>query len=288
MSQLKNQHFEYFYRYQNTLINLDNSCVLKDEKLMNQGHFYGYDNIKGEDAFFEIRSPFLRESVISNSSKSFNRIRQLVVSLASFHGVSLITSLETLLSTFYKRKRVLLLEDVSMFASIFKHYSKRYGIELYTSEFLNEEMNSGEIVNGTMHIDIQETHFPDDFFDLIVHTEVFEHVPDAIKGEEEIVRILKRGGCAIFTAPFEYNRTTDNVYAEIINNDIRYLQEPMYHADPVSADGKCLVFRTFSLPEMAGRFADNGCSFHCEYFHSYYLGILGNNAFTFIAKKNDS
>lgn len=283
------RHFEYFYTYGlgQQMVQLDNSCVSYDEKLMSLGHFYGFDNIKGIDTFFEITTPVLRETVISTSSKCINRLRQLVVSIASLHGVSLITDLETLLSTFYIGKRILLLEDISFFASVLKHHCKKHGIELYTSEFLGEGKNSGEVINGTLHVDIQKTHFEDNFFDLILHTEVFEHVPDAIGAEKEVVRILKGKGAAIFTVPFEHNRETDNVYAQVSSKGINYLQEPVYHEDPVSPDGKCLVFRTFSMPEMLKRYTNLGCAFTCEYFHSRYLGILGNNAFTFIAKKND-
>jgi SAM-dependent methyltransferase len=283
-----NNFFEYFNRQTDSLIVLNNSSVKADEKLMARGSFYGYDNVAGTDTFFEISIPVLRENVVSKASHSFNRIRQLVVSLASLHEVDLTTNLETLLSTFYKTKRILLLESVSYFASIFKFYCKKHGIELYTSEFMGEDKKPGEVINGTLHVDIQDTHFQDNFFDLILHTEVFEHVPNAIKGEKEIVRILKRNGAAIFTVPFEHDRTTDNVFAEVKNNSIKYFQEPIYHDDPMSNDGKCLVFRTFSLPDMSRRFRNIGCSFYCEYFHSEYLGILGNNAFTFVTRKNNA
>ena len=279
------QFFEFYYKSEKGLLNLDNSCVLKDEKLMSLGSFYGFDNISGVDTFFEITSPVLRESVTSKSSRCINRIRQMVVSLASIHGVSLTTSLEDLLKTFYLNKRILLLEDVSAFASVLKHYCKRYNIELFTSEFLGQNKKPGEVVSGTLHVDIQKTHFPDNFFDLILHTEVFEHVPDATAGEKEIARILNKNGSAIFTVPFEFDRKTDNIYAELTSNGIKFFQEPIYHEDPVSEDGKCLVFRTFSLPEMSSRFNALGCTFRCEYFHSQFLGILGNNAFTFIAQK---
>lgn len=286
MNKIIASQFEYYYRYADQMIRLDNSCVIKDEKLMGLGNFFGFDNICGQDSFFEIRSPFLRETAVSTSSRCINRLRQLVVSMASLHGISLVANLETILSTFYTGKRILLLEDISFFASLFKHLCSRHGIELYTSEFY-EGKKSGDIVNGTLNIDIQKTHFPENFFDLILHTEVFEHVPDAPLAEKEVVRILKKSGALIFTVPFEHDRETDNIYAQLSTDGITYLQEPIYHEDPVSPDGKCLVFRTFSLSDMEKRFKENGCTFYCEYFHSSYLGIIGNNAFTFTAKKDD-
>src|SRR6476469_7555036 len=142
------KYFEYYYRYADQMVSLDYSCVKKDEKLMALGNFFGFDNIIGQDAFFEIQSPVLRETAKSVSSRCINRLRQLVASIASLHGVGLTTSLETLLSTFYIGKRILLLEDVSFCASVFKHYCSRYNIELYTSEF-HEGKKSGELINGT-------------------------------------------------------------------------------------------------------------------------------------------
>lgn len=43
---------------------------------------------------------------------------------------------------------------------------------------------------------------PDDSFDVILCSEVFEHLPDALKGLDEFARLLKPGGKLIITAPF--------------------------------------------------------------------------------------
>jgi ubiquinone/menaquinone biosynthesis C-methylase UbiE len=43
---------------------------------------------------------------------------------------------------------------------------------------------------------------PDASFDVILCSEVFEHLPDAIKALDEFARLLKPGGRLIITAPF--------------------------------------------------------------------------------------
>lgn len=48
-------------------------------------------------------------------------------------------------------------------------------------------------------VDIPE---PDASFDVILCSEVFEHLPDALKALDEFVRLLKPGGKLIITAPF--------------------------------------------------------------------------------------
>ncbi len=276
---------DFLYQVTSGNLFIDNSCLADDEMLMREGRFYGYDNLINESTFFEIHSNNLRDSVISSKSHTINRIRQLIVSLSLFHKQHPATPLEELLKNKYAGKRVLLLENNSYFASVFSFFCKKYNVQLFTSEFFGEQYRSGEIVNNVLHVDIQDTHFEDNFFDLIIHTDVFEHVPDATKGEREIARILKPGGCAIFTVPFDFAAHEDNIFASIENGGIKYFQEPIYHDDPIAEDGKCLVFRIFAFPSTSKRFEELRCQLQCNYFHSRYMGILGNNAYSFTVIK---
>ena len=50
--------------------------------------------------------------------------------------------------------------------------------------------------------DITKIPEPDASFDVILCTEVFEHLPDPISAIKEFSRLLKRGGKLIVTAPF--------------------------------------------------------------------------------------
>lgn len=43
---------------------------------------------------------------------------------------------------------------------------------------------------------------PDASFDVVLCSEVFEHLPDALKALDEFARLLKHGGKVILTAPF--------------------------------------------------------------------------------------
>src|SRR5437763_5322634 len=90
---------------------LDNREVKEDELLMRLGHFWGFDNLVGQQTFFEIHSSNLRESVHSVNSRCSNRIRQLIVALAVHHVMSPLTTLETILKKCYEGKRILLLEQ---------------------------------------------------------------------------------------------------------------------------------------------------------------------------------
>lgn len=50
--------------------------------------------------------------------------------------------------------------------------------------------------------DIVDVPEPDASFDVILCSEVFEHLPDALKALDEFSRLLKNGGKLIVTAPF--------------------------------------------------------------------------------------
>lgn len=264
---------------------LDNREVEQDELLMRLGHFWGFDNVTGQQTFFEIHSNNLRESVHSVNSRCSNRIRQLIVALSLHHGMPPTSTLENILASYYRGKKVLLLEHNSAFASVFMYYCRKLEIDLVTTEYFGDIYESGLMVQSVLHLDIIHSHFPDSSFDLIIHTDVFEHVSDAPAGEKEVMRILKKDGCSVFTVPFDFELVDDDIYAETLGNKIIYKKEPVYHDDPVSPDGRCLVFRIFSLRGMTKRFADMGCRLRYYYFHARQLGILGNNACAFVATR---
>jgi SAM-dependent methyltransferase len=264
---------------------LDNTCTINDNNITESKQLFGYDNVIGENTLFKITSSNLRENVISVKSKTINRFRQIVSSIAHINNMNRISSLEEILFTKYRNKKILLLEHSSFFANILIFLCCKHDIKLVTSEYFGSEYISGDSPNGILNVDIQNTHFQDSYFDLIIHSDVFEHVPDAIKAEKEQLRILKPDGHIVFTVPFNIDSTNDDIYAEISSGVIQHLKPPIYHEDPISIDGKCLVFRIFSFSNMFLRYNELNCEFYCDYIHSRFLGVIGSNAFIFVAKK---
>jgi SAM-dependent methyltransferase len=56
--------------------------------------------------------------------------------------------------------------------------------------------------------DMMNLRFDDGSWDLIVHSETLEHVPDPMTGLKETHRILRKGGACIFTVPIVVGRMT--------------------------------------------------------------------------------
>lgn len=151
------------------------------------------------------------------------------------------------------------------------------------SEFLGDEYRHGEEVRGTRHEDLQELSFGTASIDVVVSSDVLEHVPDPYKAHREIYRVLRAGGAHVFTVPFLDSEALDQERSRVDDAGmVVHLQEPMYHIDPLR-DG-ALVYRLFGL-EMFVRLQEIGFRTSGYNLHSWRHGIVGENAFVFVAEK---
>lgn len=115
---------------------------------------------------------------------------------------------------------------------------------VYLSEFF-DAVPPGDFCKGVQCQDVQALLLPDDSFDLVTSTEVFEHVPDDGRGFREIARVLKAGGWFIFTVPLqEEEETLERVRVET-DGSFSFLTNPEYHCDRLRGKGKVLAFRTY-------------------------------------------
>lgn len=102
----------------------------------------------------------------------------------------------------------------------------------------------GQDWNGVRCEDVQALTWPDAHFDLVTHTEVFEHVPDDARGFAELRRVLRRGGRMLFSVPlFDAAHTVER--ARLGADGIEYLLPAEYHVDPFKGNAQVLVFRDY-------------------------------------------
>lgn len=124
-------------------------------------------------------------------------------------------------------------------------YLKRHVGQLAYSEFF-DDIEPGAYRGQVQCQDVQTLTYPDMSFDLCTSTEVFEHVPDDLRGFREIHRVLRPGGRFVFTVPLaEAAATTER--AVIAKGAVRHLLEPEYHGDAIRGHGKVLCFRNYGL-----------------------------------------
>ena len=57
-------------------------------------------------------------------------------------------------------------------------------------------------------VDMQALPYADGAFDLVVHSDTLEHVPDPVRGLAECRRVLREGGACVYTVPMIVGRLT--------------------------------------------------------------------------------
>jgi SAM-dependent methyltransferase len=153
------------------------------------------------------------------------------------------------------------------------------------SEYFGPERRGGDIVDGVEHQDLQDLSLADESVDIIISSDVFEHLARPYDAHREVYRVLRDGGRHIFTVPFHQNGYRDERRA-VLDGDgaIEHLAEPIYHLDPVSADGGVLVFTIFAL-EMLIHLREIGFVPVMYQQRSLVHGFFGANAIIFEATK---
>jgi SAM-dependent methyltransferase len=114
----------------------------------------------------------------------------------------------------------------------------------------------GQFRDGVQCQDVQRLTYPAASFDLVTSTEVFEHVPDDRRAFAEVRRVLRPGGCLVFTVPLmEAGPTLER--ARLENGAVVHLVAPEYHGDRLRGRGGVLAFRTYG-PDILDRLGAAG------------------------------
>jgi SAM-dependent methyltransferase len=124
----------------------------------------------------------------------------------------------------------------------------------FTFSLYSDAVAPGEYADGVLSQDVQRLTFPDGSFDLCVHSEVFEHVPDDLAGFRELHRVLRSGGATIFTVPV-FDRDITLERARMVDGQIEHIHPPEYHNDQLR--GSVLAFRDYGR-DVTARLASAG------------------------------
>jgi hypothetical protein len=169
------------------------------------------------------------------------------------------------------KRVVYLMEQITDF---YKWICVRHGDHyIFGSEYLGNELASGQIVNGVRHEDIDRLSFANSSVDLLVSNDVMEHIPWPRRAFREIARVLRPGGQALMTFPFSA-RSDSVVRAELIDGSIVHRLEPVYHGNPLSPEGS-LVFTDFGWDVMDLIRGEGFSDAALEIYHSVLMGNLG-------------
>jgi len=83
-------------------------------------------------------------------------------------------------------------------------------LEINEAAWLTQYFSSipGHVLANFPEVDMQNMPYPDCSFDIVVHSDTLEHVPDPLAGLRECHRILAPGGYCVFTVPIVVGRLT--------------------------------------------------------------------------------
>ncbi|HEY1016801.1 MAG TPA: class I SAM-dependent methyltransferase [Herpetosiphonaceae bacterium] len=237
-----------------------------------------------------------RESCHCAKCGSFNRQRQMAYMILHALTSQGITGLSSLADV--ARRRDLKIYNTEATGALHNRLKRMPGYQF--SQYYGDAYESGTMVDGIMHQDLMRLSFADNSLDLVLSSDVFEHVADPYKAHAEVFRVLKPGGRHLFTAPFFISNFYDgadreradlvyyydDVRAEIgADGKVTHHRPPIFHGDPVSIDPRgALVFTIFGL-EMLVKLADIGFLTNMFLLYKPLHGILGNNAIFFEAVK---
>lgn len=153
------------------------------------------------------------------------------------------------------------------------------------SEYLGYQYKKGEIINGIRHEDAQDLSFDDLSLDMIVSQDVLEHVPDYRLALRETYRVLKENGVFFFSVPFFHSADNNIQRVDFSQTENIYLYPPIYHGNPVDANGSIVTFDYgWELLEVMREIG-----FRDVYLYSYWNHetghIGGGDQFCFVALK---
>jgi SAM-dependent methyltransferase len=124
----------------------------------------------------------------------------------------------------------------------------------YTRSFYRDNVAPGTVRgDGAVCQDITRLTYADASLDLIVSSDVLEHVPDVGAAFRESARVLRPGGVHVFTVP---PQAATSRRAKIENGRVVHIASPEYHSDPLDPAG-VLAFWDFG-PDLAEKFPDTG------------------------------
>ena len=124
----------------------------------------------------------------------------------------------------------------------FRRYLSR--LPQYCTSYLWTDVARGEYRRGVQCQDLTNLTYDDDCFDLVVSSDIFEHVRKPFDGFREVNRILKPGGFHIFSIPVTSPMPARTVFRVDTTGHEDILVLPAhYHSAPMG--GKSLVYADF-------------------------------------------
>jgi SAM-dependent methyltransferase len=111
------------------------------------------------------------------------------------------------------------------------------------SKYLPDRTFGEELASNVFNIDLQRISFESNRFDIILSSDIMEHVRNDSAAHREIFRCLRPGGVYIFTVPYRENQVRTLRLVDASSETDVFLTRPHYHGDPIT--GGILSYRIY-------------------------------------------
>lgn len=213
----------------------------------------------------------LRETLQCRSCGATMRDRTLARTLLSVLGISGVSAADGL-SSVPDDVTVLDTDNHSALSRI-----ERSQPGFVRSQFLAELPNGAQIDGpNVINVNLEDMPFEDERFDVILTSDVMEHVRDVDAAHAEIARCLKPGGRYVFTLPYDEGRVAHRVLIDTSTERDIPLDVPHFHGDPV--DSRIKAYRIFGR-QIFEDLAKVGLSASFESVTAPEEGIFGGDVF---------
>ena len=114
----------------------------------------------------------------------------------------------------------------------------------YCTSFFWVDLARGEYRRGVQCQDLTNLTYDDDCFDLVISSDIFEHVRKPFEGFREVNRVLKPGGFHIFSIPVTWPIPSKTIFrVDTSGHEDIFVLPAHYHGAPMG--GKSLVYTDF-------------------------------------------
>ena len=145
---------------------------------------------------------------------------------------------------------------IGPFRKLFQH------LPGYRNSYFWEDVQPGEFHEGVQCQDLMNLGYDDNSFDLVLSSDIFEHVRKPFTGFKEVDRVLKPGGYHIFSIPTAVPMPPETVFrVDTSGPEDVFILPRHYHSAPKG--GKSLVYTDFGA-DMTGIMAADGIDLKME------------------------
>lgn len=195
-------------------------------------------SICGHQSTFKYFGGSVRESYRCSSCKGSLRERSQSSIIINLYAESAPSFSELVQEDSFRKLRIFEPGIMGPFRKYFANHP------IYLKSFYHENSKFGEVVDGVINEDLQKLTMESNYWDLIITSDIFEHIRKPFLAFSEIHRTLKKGGKHIFTIPTSHpweEQTISRV--DTASADDIFVLPPVYHGN--GAGGKSLVYTDF-------------------------------------------